>query len=375
MSELAQVLCHLVPLESEQALVNASTGDDAAVYALGDGRALVVTLDLFTPVVDDPYDFGRIAAANALSDIYAMGAKPLFVLNLLAFPRALLGDGLVEEIIRGGSDVAREAGVPIMGGHSVDDPEPKYGMVAVGEVEVEELVTNTSAEVGDLLVLTKALGTGVVATAIKADAASQAATTAAVESMTTLNRDAAAAMKRVGVRAATDVTGFGLLGHLSNMLLQSGVAAEIEAANVPVLTGVSELITAGHIPGGTRRNLGDLEDRLDFGDKDEATRLILADAQTSGGLLGGTRRRTHGAPSERHVRGSDHRTRHRRSPRNHQGSLTLHQLSLRRRGFLRRTRLHAGLPLRGLPFRLPRLLSLERDLDHLVQVLDKVNGK
>ena len=285
MSELAQVLCHLVPLESEQALVNASTGDDAAVYALGDGRALVVTLDFFAPVVDDPYDFGRIAAANALSDIYAMGAKPLFVLNLLTFPRALLGDGLVEEIIRGGSDVAREAGVPIMGGHSVDDPEPKYGMVAVGEVEVEELVTNTSAEVGDLLVLTKALGTGVVATAIKADAASQAATTAAVESMTTLNRDAAAAMKRVGVRAATDVTGFGLLGHLSNMLLQSGVAAEIEAENVPVLPEVSDLITAGHIPGGTRRNLGDLEDRLDFGDKDEATRLILADAQTSGGLL------------------------------------------------------------------------------------------
>jgi selenide,water dikinase len=285
MSELAQVLRHLVPLKSEQALVNASTGDDAAVYALGDGRALVVTLDFFAPVVDDPYDFGRIAAANALSDIYAMGAKPLFVLNLLTFPRALLGDGLVEEIIRGGSDVAREAGVPIMGGHSVDDPEPKYGMVAVGEVEVEELVTNTSAEVGDLLVLTKALGTGVVATAIKADAASQAATTAAVESMTTLNRDAAAAMKRVGVRAATDVTGFGLLGHLSNMLLQSGVAAEIEAENVPVLPEVSDLITAGHIPGGTRRNLGDLEDRLDFGDKDEATRLILADAQTSGGLL------------------------------------------------------------------------------------------
>jgi selenide,water dikinase len=172
-----------------------------------------------------------------------------------------------------------------MGGHSVDDPEPKYGMVAVGEVEVEKLVTNTSAEVGDLLVLTKALGTGVVATAIKADAASPEATTAAVESMTTLNRDAAAAMKRVGVRAATDVTGFGLLGHLSNMLLQSGVAAEIEAENIPVLPEVSDLINAGHIPGGTRRNLEDLEDRLDFGDKNEATRLILADAQTSGGLL------------------------------------------------------------------------------------------
>ena len=285
MSELAQVLRHLVPIVDEHVLVDASTGDDAAVYALGDGRALVVTLDFFTPLVDDPYDFGRIAAANALSDVYAMGAEPLFVLNLLAFPRALLGEGLVEEIIRGGSDTAREAGVPIMGGHSVDDPEPKYGLVAVGEVQVEKLVTNASAEAGDLLVLTKALGTGVVATAIKAEAASDAATKAAVKSMTALNREAATAMKRVGVRAATDVTGYGLLGHLSTLLLQSGVAAEIVAENVPVLPEVSELIIAGHIPGGTRRNLEDLEHRVEFGDQDETIRLILADAQTSGGLL------------------------------------------------------------------------------------------
>ena len=285
MSELAQVLRHLVPIVSKHALVDASTGDDAAVYAIGDGRALVVMLDFFAPLVDDPYDFGRIAAANALSDIYAMGAQPLFVLNLLAFPRAFLGDGLIEEIIRGGSDVAREAGVPIMGGHSVDDPEPKYGLVAVGEVQEENLVTNASAEAGDLLVLTKALGTGVVATAIKAQAASDTATTAAVKSMTALNREAAAAMKCVGVQAATDVTGYGLLGHLSNLLLQSGVAAEIVAEDVPVLPGVSDLIAAGHIPGGTRRNLEDLEDRVEFGDQDETIRLILVDAQTSGGLL------------------------------------------------------------------------------------------
>jgi selenide,water dikinase len=285
MSELAQVLRHLVPIESEQALVDSSTGDDAAVYALGDGRALVVTLDFFTPLVDDPYDFGRIAAANALSDIYAMGADPLFLLNLLAFPRALLDHGLVEEIIRGGSDIARKAGVPIMGGHSVDDPEPKYGLVAVGEVRVENLVTNASAEAGELLVLTKALGTGVVATAIKAEAAFTAAIEAAVKSMTALNREAAEAMKSVGVRTATDVTGFGLLGHLSNLLLQSGVAAEIVADDVPVLPGVTELIATGHISGGTRRNLEDLEDRVEFGDQDENTRLILADAQTSGGLL------------------------------------------------------------------------------------------
>ena len=279
------MLSQLPKVTDPNLLVGTETGDDAAVYALGDGRALVVTLDFFTPVVDDPYDFGRIAAANALSDIYAMGAEPLFVLNLLAFPRALLGEGLVEEIIRGGSDTAREAGVPIMGGHSVDDPEPKYGLVAVGEVQVEKLVTNASAEAGDLLVLTKALGTGVVATAIKAEAASDTATTAAVKSMTALNREAAAAMTHVGVRAATDVTGYGLLGHLSTLLLQSGVAAEIVAENVPVLPEVSELIIAGHIPSGTRRNLEDLEHRVEFGDQDETIRLILADAQTSGGLL------------------------------------------------------------------------------------------
>ena len=285
MSELAQVLRHLVPIENAHALVDASTHDDAAVYALGDGRALVVTVDFFTPLVDDPYDFGRIAAANALSDVYAMGARPLFLLNLLGFPRALLAEGLAEEIIRGGSDTARAAGVPIMGGHSVDDPEPKYGLVAVGEVDVEHLVTNSTAEPGDVLVLTKALGTGVVATAIKSEAASDTATTAAVKSMTTLNRDAAAAMSRVGVRAATDVTGYGLLGHLGNLLLQSGVAGEIVANNVPVLPEVSELIAAGHIPGGTRRNLEDMEGRVDFGDQSDTTRLILADAQTSGGLL------------------------------------------------------------------------------------------
>ncbi len=285
MSELAQVLRHLVPIESTKALVDASTGDDAAVYALGDGRALVVTVDFFTPLVDDPYDFGRIAAANALSDIYAMGAEPLFLLNLLGFPRALLGEGLAEEIIRGGSDIAREAGVPIMGGHSVDDPEPKYGLVAVGEVDAESVVTNASAEAGDVLILTKALGTGIVATAIKAGVASDTATTAAVKSMTTLNREAAAAMRRVGVRAATDVTGYGLLGHLSNLLLQSGVAAKIVAEDIPVLPEVSELIAAGHVPGGTKRNLEDLEDRVDFGDQSESVRLLLADAQTSGGLL------------------------------------------------------------------------------------------
>ena len=256
MSELAQVLRHLVPIESAQALVDASTSDDAAVYSLGDGRALVVTLDFFTPVVDDPYDFGRIAAANALSDIYAMGARPLFALNLLAFPRELLGEGIVDEIIRGGSDIAREAGIPIMGGHSVDDPEPKYGMVVVGEAQEDAVVTNAEAQAGEVLVLTKAVGTGIVATAIKAEAALPGAVSAAVASMTTLNRGAAKAMVQAGIRAATDVSGYGLLGHLANLLTQSGVAAEVEGASVPVLPGVEELIAQGTsraAPGGTWR--------------------------------------------------------------------------------------------------------------------------
>ena len=285
MSELAQVLRHLLPIESAQALVDSSTSDDAAVYSLGDGRALVVTVDFFTPLVDDPYDFGRIAAANALSDIYAMGGRPLFALNLLAFPRELLGEGVVDEIIRGGSDIAREAGIPIMGGHSVDDPEPKYGMVVVGEAQEDAVVTNAEAQAGEVLVLTKAIGTGIVATAIKAEAAPPAAVSAAVASMITLNRGAAEAMVRAGIRAATDVSGYGLLGHLANLLTQSAVAAEVEGASVPVLPGVEELIAQGHVPGGTRRNLEDLEDSVDFGGSDETRRLTLADAQTSGGML------------------------------------------------------------------------------------------
>ncbi len=285
MSELAQVLRHLGPIESTAALVEATPSDDAAVYSLGNGRALVVTVDFFAPLVDEPYDFGRIAAANALSDIYAMGARPLFGLNLLAFPRTLLDGGIVDEIIRGGSDTAREAGIPILGGHSVHDPEPKYGMVIVGDAVKNTVVTNAKAHVGDRLLLTKPLGTGIVATALKADEAPQEVVQAAVASMTLLNRGAAEAMVRAGIQSATDVSGYGLLGHLANLLLQSDVAAEIDAASVPVLAGVTQLVAEGHVPGGTRRNLRDIEDCVDFGDADEVRRLILADAQTSGGLL------------------------------------------------------------------------------------------
>ena len=273
-------------MEDPRVLVDATTGDDAAVYRLSDGRALVVTLDFFTPIVDDPRDFGRIAAANALSDVYAMGGRPLFALNLLSFPRDLLGEGLAEEIIRGGAEKAREAGIPVVGGHSIDDAEPKYGMVAVGEVDPGAMLANDGARPGDDLMLTKPLGTGIVATAIKAGECPPAVLTAAVESMARLNRGAAEAAVAAGAHAATDVTGYGLTGHLGNMARASGVSARIDAATVPVLDGVGALIEAGHVPGGTRRNLADAADSVSYeGEVSETTRLLLADAQTSGGLL------------------------------------------------------------------------------------------
>jgi selenide,water dikinase len=286
MAELAQVLRHVVPVEHPDALVGYSTGDDAAVYRIADDRAVVVTADFFTPIVDDAYDFGRIAATNALSDIYAMGARPLFVLNLVGFPRALLPDGILEEILRGGSDVARAAGVPTLGGHSIDDAEPKYGMVAVGDVDPAKMVTNAGARTGDALVLTKPIGSGVVATAIKQGAASADIVAAAVETMTTLNRGAAEAMVAAGAHSATDVTGFGLLGHLHRMLAASGVSARLRAAEVPLLAGARALAGAGHVPGGTKRNLADLAGRVTFAPGvDETTRTLLGDAQTSGGML------------------------------------------------------------------------------------------
>jgi selenide,water dikinase len=286
MAELTHVLRHVVPVDDPDALVGFSTGDDAAVYRIADDRAMVVTADFFTPIVDDPYDFGRIAAANALSDIYAMGARPLFVLNLVGFPRTLLAAGLLEEILRGGSEIAREAGVPTLGGHSIDDAEPKYGLVAVGEVNPASMVTNAAAKPGDALVLTKPVGSGVIATAIKKGAAPTDVIEGAVRVMSTLNRRAAEAMLKAGVRSATDVTGFGLLGHLHKMLYASGVSARIDASAVPLLPGARELAAAGHVPGGTHRNLADLESALDFAaELDEVTRILLADAQTSGGLL------------------------------------------------------------------------------------------
>lgn len=286
MSELTQVLRQLLPVEDPNALVDASTRDDAAVYRLSDDRAVVVTVDFFTPVVDDPYDFGRIGAANALSDLYAMGARPLFGLNLVGFPRQHLGSGVLEDIVRGGATVAAEAGIPVLGGHSIDDPEPKFGMVAVGEVHPDRVVTNRGARPGDALVLTKPLGSGVIATAIKAGAAPPSVVEAAVRWMTTLNRGAADAMLAGGARAATDVTGYGLLGHLRNLLTASGVAAELVGASIPLMEGASALVSEGHIPGGSKRNRSDLERDVTFAETvPDVLRMLLFDAQTSGGLL------------------------------------------------------------------------------------------
>ena len=267
-------------------LVDASRRDDAAVVRIADDRALILTTDFFTPIVDDPHTFGRIAAANALSDVYAMGGRPLWCLNVVGWPRDRLPLDALGEVLRGGAETVAEAGARILGGHSIDDPEPKYGLMVVGEAHPERLTTNAGSRPGDRLVLTKPVGTGVVTTAIKKAAAPDDAVRAAVASMTALNDGAAAAAAAAGVRAATDVTGFGLLGHLGSMLEASGAAAEIWAGDVPWLVGARRLAEAGHVPGGTRRNLAAVADNTTWdAGLDDVDRLLLADAQTSGGLL------------------------------------------------------------------------------------------
>ena len=267
-------------------LVDASTRDDAAVYQLTPDRAIVATVDFFTPIVDDAYDFGRIAAANAFSDVYAMGATPLFALNLVGWPRNKLPYELLGDVLRGGGDIAREAGAFVLGGHSVDDPEPKYGMVAIGEVHPKRITTLAGALAGDALVLTKPIGTGVLTTALKRDLATAADIATAVQSMATLNAGAARAMLAHGAHAATDVTGFGLLGHLQNMLAASNVGAELDAAAIPLLPRAAELAERGAIPGGTTRNREALTDQVRFDSAvPERLRVLLFDAQTSGGLL------------------------------------------------------------------------------------------
>jgi selenide,water dikinase len=267
-------------------LVGTSTGDDAAVYRLSAELALVVTTDFFTPIVDDPYTFGAIAAANALSDVYAMGGTPLVALNLVAFPVEELPLTVLSEILRGGAEKAAEANVAVIGGHSIDDHEPKYGMAVTGTVHPDRLVTNAGGRAGDRLYLTKPIGTGIIATAIKRGVAPAAVEQGAIDSMVALNRDACAAMLEVGVHAATDITGFGFLGHLRQLATSSGVAARVPADRVPVLEGTRELALAGAVPGGTQRNESFLNDWVTWPNHLAAVdRTILCDAQTSGGLL------------------------------------------------------------------------------------------
>src|SRR6266571_2832882 len=285
-AELAQVLRHVPVATDPRILVDASSRDDAAVIQVAPDRAIVATVDFFTPIVDDPYDFGRIAAANAFSDIYAMAAAPLLALNLVGWPRDKLPFELLGEVIRGGADVARAAGAFVLGGHSVDDPEPKYGMVVIGEARPERIVRNSGARPGDALVLTKPIGTGVLTTALKRDLLEAGDLAPAVAAMTTLNAGAARAMAAVGVHAATDVTGFGLLGHLRSLLEASGAAAEITAAAVPLIPRAREMAERRAIPGGTERNLASVAEGVTFASGiGEAVRILLADAQTSGGLL------------------------------------------------------------------------------------------
>ena len=266
-------------------LVASDTGDDAAVVRLSDDRALVATLDFFTPIVDDPYDWGRIAATNALSDVYAMGARPLLALNIVSWPVDDLPIEQLGEVVQGGIDVVTKAGAAVLGGHSITDPEPKFGMVALGLADPAGIVRNSTAIPGSRLFLTKPLGLGVVSTAIKRGVADPELVSRAVDVMTTLNDAAAEAMVEAGAEAATDVTGFGLLGHLHRMLLASGASASVDAAAVDVLPGVLELATGGVIAGGTRRNHAFVRPHTDWGELTEPEQVVLADAQTSGGLL------------------------------------------------------------------------------------------
>jgi selenide,water dikinase len=279
------VLRHLPLPTDPNLLVGTATADDAAVYRLSDDLALVQTVDVFTPVVDDPYHYGAIAAANSLSDIYAMGAKPMLALAFVGFPRSKLPMSVLTDILRGGANKAAEAGVVVAGGHSIDDPEPKYGLAVTGMVRPDAIIRNVGARVGDQLILTKPLGIGIITTGIKQDKTSPQAADEAIAVMERLNRDASEAMVEVGVNAATDITGFGLLGHLYEMTSGSQVTARIWFSRVPVLEEARTLAGQGAIAGGTARNYEYLRSRVDYAGVDEPNQLILCDAQTSGGLL------------------------------------------------------------------------------------------
>jgi len=279
--ELGQVLGALPPIVDPNVLTAALSRDDAAVYRIAHDRALVATVDFFTPIVDDPADFGAIAAANSLSDVYAVGARPLFALGITAFPRERLSTGLLEKIVSGGAAKMTEAEIAVVGGHSIDDAEPKFGYAVIGEVHPDRIVGHEGAHRGDVLFLTKPLGSGLVATAIKRGLCPPALERQMIEVMSNLNRVASEAMVAAGATAATDVTGYGLIGHLANL----AGGADIELRAIPFLDGVRELAERDLFPSGSRRNYDAYRDQVDWGSTEVLDQMMLCDAQTSGGLL------------------------------------------------------------------------------------------
>lgn len=280
------MLCHLEKPQNPRLLVGIETSDDAGVYLLDEDTALIQTLDFFPPMVDDPYTFGQIAAANSLSDVYAMGGRPLTAMNIVAFPAALLKDGILPEILRGGQDKVKEAGAVLMGGHTIDDPEPKYGLSVTGVVHPDKIWRNVGAKPGDALILTKPLGTGVLATAFRAEMFDDG-WQVAIHSMATLNRVAAETLANFTVNACTDVTGFGLLGHLHEMASGSGVSVAVEHATVPLLPEAAEAANMGLVPAGAYANRGHFGQLgVSIGAQvPENIADLLWDPQTSGGLL------------------------------------------------------------------------------------------
>jgi selenide,water dikinase len=284
MTELAQVLRHVTTTSTDSALlVGLDAPDDAAVYALTEDLAIVQTVDFFTPIVDDARSWGRIAAANSLSDIYAMGARPVTAMNIVGWPRSLDLE-LLGRVLAGAEEACAEAGVAIVGGHSVDDPEPKFGLAVTGLIPPDAIIRKSGAPPGSELFLTKPLGMGIISTAIKQGRASEAAIAEATRIMQTLNKDASAAMIEVGVAAATDVTGFGLVGHLIQML-DDDVGAELDFQSIPMVAEAIDLAREGLVPGGSKRNFEAMRAETDTGKLDPASAAVLFDAQTSGGLL------------------------------------------------------------------------------------------
>ena len=283
---LLALLAGLPPITDPDVLVGHSTADDAAVYRISDELALILTTDFFTPIVDRPYDFGAVAAANALSDVYAMAGTPISALSIVGFPSGALPPEVLVEILRGAVDKAGEAGISIVGGHTIQSEEPIFGLAVVGRVHPSAVITNAGAKPGDSLVLSKPLGLGIITTAAKRDEDPRGAVREALDVMTTLNGDASQVMARAGAHALTDITGFGLLGHLRNLAAASGVAATIWSDRVPVISAAREYVRQGVAPGGTHANRRFLSRWVEYAeDLDEWEQLLLCDAQTSGGLL------------------------------------------------------------------------------------------